>query len=835
MRRWLIALFTVIVTAAASPTASAQDRLCDPAFENCRTPLLQLIEQETVGIDVAFWFMNDARYSAALIRRFNAGVPVRVLFDPRALPSEPVEEQILDDMRAAGMPMRYKSDGGILHWKMMLFAGQHQVEFSGANFSSEAFVPIEPYADYVGEVIYFSARPPIVESFMTKYDDVWTATSGYADYANVTVRQRSYPTYPIDSSLNFPPTNNFRNRAVAGYRNETAGIDAIMYRITDRAHTDALIAAVQRGVPVRLISEPLQYRDQSRLWHSWNIDRLYVAGVAIRHRAHRGLSHEKLTLLRGQALVVFGSSNWTSPSADSQLEHNLFTTDPWFLTWASDHFQRKWANQGPVAETEPFQPLPPDTPTLKQPANGATVSGDTVTLSWYAGPWAHKYDVLIGPDPNSLVKALDDRELGPSQWTTDYRSHTISGLRPGTTYYWKIVSRTMANLSRSSVLNSFTTDGTAMGAEPLPPSWDHGDVGAVGIGGSVTFDGETFSVSASGRDIWGTSDAFHFVYTTLNGDGAIEARVATLQAADVWTKTGVMIRASLAANAAHAALFASGGKGMAFQRRPSTGGASAHTPAGAATAPQWVKLTRAGNTITASLSSDGTSWQSVGSDTIAVGSVVYIGLALTSHNDSAVAKSTIDSVVVSGEASARLPDGWAAQDVGNATPVGGASGSGDAFSLAGGGSDVWGTDDQFQFAYRSLTGDGSITARVSRVDGMEAWTKAGVMVRATLSASAPHGFALVSAAKGIAFQRRRAAAAESVHTAGPVGAAPRWVRLVRSGSTLTALTSADGSAWTVIGSDTIDLPDTVLIGLAVTSHDASRTATATFDNVSVEP
>ena len=64
--------------------ATAQDRLCDPGDEDCRAILINYIRNEKVGIDVAFWFMEDARYTAELIRKHQAGVPVRVLIDPRA-------------------------------------------------------------------------------------------------------------------------------------------------------------------------------------------------------------------------------------------------------------------------------------------------------------------------------------------------------------------------------------------------------------------------------------------------------------------------------------------------------------------------------------------------------------------------------------------------------------------------------------------------------------------------------------------------------------------------------------------------------------------------------
>ena len=193
------------------------------------------------------------------------------------------------------------------------------------------------------------------------------------------------------------------SRIVARYKAETQGIDAIMYRITDKRHTDQMIAAVARGVPVRLISEPQQYRSLDKYWHSWNIDRMYMAGVQIRHRKHEGQSHEKLGLLASQNMTVLGSSNWTSASDGSQHEHNRFTTQQWVFDWSRAHFDRKWNNTGPVAETEPFVPLPPDAPVVKAPADAAQNQPLTVTLKWNAGPISHKYDLYVGTAPASLT------------------------------------------------------------------------------------------------------------------------------------------------------------------------------------------------------------------------------------------------------------------------------------------------------------------------------------------------------------------------------------------------------------------------------------------------
>ena len=151
-----------------------------------------------------------------------------------------------------------------------------------------------------------------------------------------------------------------------------------------------MIAAVARGVPVRLISEPEQYRSEGKYWHSWNIDRMHMAGVQVRHRKHAGQNHEKLTILHrhastGLPMTILGSSNWTSASDASQHEHNRFTSEWWIYNWSRAHFNRKWNNTGPVDETQPFVPLSPDTPVNKLSANGAADQPATVTLKWYAG------------------------------------------------------------------------------------------------------------------------------------------------------------------------------------------------------------------------------------------------------------------------------------------------------------------------------------------------------------------------------------------------------------------------------------------------------------------
>jgi phosphatidylserine/phosphatidylglycerophosphate/cardiolipin synthase-like enzyme len=493
-------LLTSLAVIFLSQPVAAQERLCDTAFEDCRQPLWNLIDAETVGIDVAFWFMQDTSYANKLITKWRAGVPVRVLVDPRANPIYSGNEQVLDMLEAAGIPMRYNITSGILHWKMMLFAGQNKVEFSGANFSPAFFVPTTPFQNYIDEVIYFTDDPDIVNSFKTQYDNLWIDTSHYANYANITgPLTREYPVFPIHPDLNFPPRgpgSEFVTRTLSAFSAETQQIDVIMYRITDRRYTDSLIAAHNRGINVRLMTEPEEYRNPNKFWHSWNVDRMYVAGISLKHR-HRnrlGLNHEKAVITYSQGLTIFGSSNWTTSSSNSQEEHNYFTTKPWFFNWFINHFDRKWNSS---TEYEDFAPLPPDPPTYLSPANNATDQSTTMRLRWEGGLWAHKYDVYFGTDPTPPLIATDHIVFLDSVYPGNPESYNLPTLQPGTKYYWRIVSKTMANMQATGPVWSFTTAGTPPPTNPPTVTGISPNSGSTSGGTSVTITGTNFASGAT--------------------------------------------------------------------------------------------------------------------------------------------------------------------------------------------------------------------------------------------------------------------------------------------------------------------------------------------------
>ena len=338
--------------------------------------------------------------------------------------------------------------------------------------------------------MYCTDDPALVNSFRTRFDDCWVNTSSYANYANIVAPlARRYSTFPVDPELNLPPGEDFIDRVVKNVNAEQTAIDVMMYRIADARATNSIINAKNRNIPVRVIVDPGMYHDPTRYDVSFDFDRLYAAGVPIKFTAHQGINHGKLTLLHGLGMTIFGSSNWTTPSANKQHENNYFTKKGFIFDYFVNYFNRRWNNTSPagVAETKAFVPVGPDKPVNSAPANLATgLATSGIKLKWVAGFWAHYYDILLGENPASLPVVASNRFLGPSPTVGATVSFTLPTLKPGTTYYWKIRSKTAAGLLREGNASSFTTAGTppalppgtttvVLWASAIPDSGIHGD------------------------------------------------------------------------------------------------------------------------------------------------------------------------------------------------------------------------------------------------------------------------------------------------------------------------------------------------------------------------
>ncbi len=171
-------------------------------------------------------------------------------------------------------------------------------------------------------------------------------------------------------------------------------------------------------------------------------------------------------------------------------------------------------------------------------------------------------------------------------------------------------------------------------------------------------------------------------------------------------------------------------------------------------------------------------------------------------------------------------------NVGSVSLPGGYSLSNGAFTVWGDGAGIKDTADAFHFVHQSLTGDGQIVARLLSLQGGSESVEAGLMMRETLAPGSRHAFLTATAAKAATFRRRRATDGYSVQNSHP-GTNYSWLRLMRMGNTFVGHVSTDGTNWEYVWFTTLNLPNQLEVGLAVTAHTYGLLSTGHFDNVTV--
>lgn len=196
------------------------------------------------------------------------------------------------------------------------------------------------------------------------------------------------------------------------------------------------------------------------------------------------------------------------------------------------------------------------------------------------------------------------------------------------------------------------------------------------------------------------SDQAYFVHKPLSGDGTVVARVVSQLRSQEWAKAGLLVKAGLAPGSPYAAVLVTPDHGVRMEATFDT------ELAGPATAvPLWLKLTRAGNTVTGYESADGQNWRQVGALTVALPRDAEVGLFVASPSnyrttrtgsgsaitiEGTVGTAVFDSVTVTGAATTPA---WAGQDISSAPSKlnpslslgGGLTQSGGTFTVTGSG------------------------------------------------------------------------------------------------------------------------------------------------------
>ncbi len=259
------------------------------------------------------------------------------------------------------------------------------------------------------------------------------------------------------------------------------------------------------------------------------------------------------------------------------------------------------------------------------------------------------------------------------------------------------------------------------------------------------------------------------------------------------------------------------------------GGASGVVPANLFTAQLAARLPNTPPTISAIADQTVTAPASAGPLTFAVSDAETQAAAI------AVTASSSDQVLVP-DGNIAIASAWTSADLGNPAPPGSAS-LGDVITLRAAGADIWGTADAGHFLSQPAAGDGEFVCRVLSLENTNPWAKSGVMLRQDASAGSANCYMLVSAANGVSFSRRLAAGGTSASTTISGISAPCWLRLVKSGTSVTGWYAADAAGargpWQQVGA-AVSIPALsggFLAGAAATSHASGTISTSTLDNL----
>lgn len=183
------------------------------------------------------------------------------------------------------------------------------------------------------------------------------------------------------------------------------------------------------------------------------------------------------------------------------------------------------------------------------------------------------------------------------------------------------------------------------------------DIGPVSKAGIVTTNKNVIQIIASGSDIWGSRDQFHFCYVLIKGDFEISTQVLSLTAANAYTKAGIMARVNMDDNSQHVyyQVFPNNSArnknngGCEFQYRAERAGEMKAIYPDPATAGKqfdvaypntWIRLKRVGDVFESYFSNDNKNWKLYSTYTLKLPEELMVGLAVTSHNtnDYTVAK-----------------------------------------------------------------------------------------------------------------------------------------------------------------------------------------------------
>lgn len=442
-----------------------------------------------------------------------------------------------------------------------------------------------------------------------------------------------------------------RASGAAGYPANTTidlgGVAAKYVRITANSNWGGIVT--QYGLSeVRFLAIPVQAREPNPASGSTDME---VDNVTLAWRAGReAAAHDVYLSTDEQAVIDETVSPVSVPAGSSYAAYDtgpldLNRTYYWKINeinppeadqsravWQGDVWNFTTQESLVVDDFEAYNDLNPDDP-----------ESNRIFLTWMDGFENPANGSQVGH--TDLPFAETTIVHGGSQSMPFYYDNSAAGLSEAT-----------ADAANLAIDRNWTTNGAevlTLWFRGLPPLF-----------GSFV-EGPPVTMTARGAGIAGASDQFHFAHQPLSGDGSITVRVVSLTNTNAGARAGIMIRETLDANAMHAAVAVTPDSGVVLLSRSSEGGNSTTVTAEAGvTAPQWLRLTRAGRNFTAEYSSNGTTWTAIGEpQSIAMSSNALVGLCLTAGTAGATCTAEFSNVTASGT----TPGAWRSQDIGIAS------------------------------------------------------------------------------------------------------------------------------------------------------------------------
>lgn len=360
--------------------------------------LLQFLQAESRGIDVAIYHLYDSRISRVLLEKVRAGVRVRVLADRHAYTAKPQHAREMNTLAAGGVPVRTNRFRGIIHHKFTLLHGLGLVQHGSMNYTSIASrkVTFNGSVTWNEEVAFFTTNPGVFARFRERFERMWANSGeGQQSYQHFAAGMRLLTFAEAEASrpvtcyedpvpdprplpdepqlqICFAPDQSCNREVTAPIiARESRRLDLIVFRLTVDSVAAPLLEKVKAGVPVRMLIEPSQYRNPLYPSMTRILDTLRAANTAgnlqIKATAHPGYLHMKSVIT--PEVATWGSGNFTLPSSRRvrgcqrlfyQTEDMVVARDPALVAAMQARFDELWTSSD-FAEFTPTsgrQPAP---------------------------------------------------------------------------------------------------------------------------------------------------------------------------------------------------------------------------------------------------------------------------------------------------------------------------------------------------------------------------------------------------------------------------------------------------------------------------------------------